>query len=74
MQEQVVPKFCQFRLEKALILAGSDFDKLGFSNRGEISASLKLVGKVVWKNDRFARWEMRREKVLAYDFRKEVGI
>ena len=32
-----------------------------FFKRGEMSASLKLVGKVAWENDRFVRWEMRRE-------------
>ena len=57
-----------------LKLEGSDFDYPGFFKRGEMSASLKLVGKVAWENDRFARWEMRSEKVSAHDFRREVGI
>ena len=43
-----------------LKLEGSDFDRPGFFKRGEVSASLKLVGKVAWENDRFARQEMRR--------------
>ena len=62
------------RLEMGLKLEGSEFDKPGFFKRGEMSASLKLVGKVVWENDRFARWEMRREKVSAHDFKREDGI
>ena len=57
-----------------LKLERSDFDKPGFSKRGEMSASLKLVGKVAWENDRFARWEIKRQKVSAHDFRREVGI
>ena len=32
-----------------LKLEGSDFDKPGFFKRGEMSASLKLVGKVAWR-------------------------
>ena len=62
------------RLEMGLRLERSDFDKPCFFKRGEISASLNLVGKVAWENDRFARWEMRREKVDAHDFKREVGI
>ena len=62
------------RLEMGLKLEGSDFDKPGFFKRGEMSANLKLVGKVAWEKDRFARWEMRREKVSAHDFRREVGM
>ena len=57
-----------------LKLEGSDFDKPGFFKRGEMSASLKLVGKVAWEKDRFARGEMKREKVSAHDFRREVGM
>ena len=60
-------------LEMGLKLEGSDFDKPVFK-RGEMSASLKLVGKVAWENDKFARWGMRREKVSAHDFRRDVGI
>ena len=55
-----------------LKLEGSDFDRPGFFKRGEMSASLKLAEKVAW--DRFARWDMRREKVSAHDFKREVGI
>ena len=62
------------RLEIGLKLEGSDFDRPGFFKRGEMSASLKLAGKVAWENDRFARWDMRREKVSAHDFKREVGI
>ena len=62
------------RLEMSLKLEGSDFDKPGFFKRGEMSASLKLAGKVAWEKDRFARWEMRREKVSAHDFKREVGM
>ena len=62
------------RLEMGLKLEGSDFDKPGLFRRGEMSASLKLVGKVALENDKFARCVMRREKVSAHDFRREVGI
>ena len=57
------------RLEMGLKLEGSHFDKLGFFKRGEMSASLKLVGKNAWENDKFARLEMRKERVSAHDFR-----
>ena len=57
-----------------LKLEGSDFDKPGFFNRGEMSANLKLVGKVAREKDRFARWELRREKLSAHDFKREVGM
>ena len=62
------------RLEMDLKWEGSDSDKPGYFKRDEMSASLKFVGKVAWENDRFARWEMRREKISAHDFRREVGI
>ena len=75
-QERVAPKFCKLLLllEMGLKLEGSDFDKPGFFKNGEMSASLKLVGKVAWENDNFASWETRREKVSAHDFRRDVGI
>ena len=41
-----------------LKLEGSDFDKPGFFKWGEMSASLKLVGKVVWENDRLVVYLM----------------
>ena len=66
-----------FRLESldiGLKLARSDFGKPGFFNRGEISASLNLDGKVAWVKDRFAKCEMRMEKVSAHDFRSDVGM
>ena len=39
-----------------------------------ISASLNLDGKVAWVKDRFAKCEMRMEKVSAHDFRSDVGM
>ena len=62
------------RFDIGLKFAGSDFGKPGFFNRGEMSASLNLVGKVAWVKDRFARCEMRMEKVSAHDFMSDVGM
>ena len=58
------------RLEMSLKWEGSDSDKPGYFKREEMSKSLKFVGKFAWENDRLARWEMRREKVSAHDFRR----
>ena len=63
-----------FRLDIGLKFARSDFGKPGFFSRGEISASLNFEGKVTWVKDRFARCEMRMEKVSAHDFRSDVGM
>ena len=63
-----------FRLDIGLKFARSDFGKPGFFNSGEISASLNLDGKVAWVKDRFAKCEMRMEKVLVHDFRSDVGM
>ena len=63
-----------FRLDIGLKFARSDFGKPGFFSRGEISASLNLDGKVAWVKDRFARYEMRMEKVSAHDFRSYVRM
>ena len=63
-----------FKLEIGLKFARSDFGKPGFSSRGVISASLNFEGKVAWVKDRFARCEMRMEKVSAHDFRSDVGM
>ena len=63
-----------FRLDIGLKFARSDFGQPGFFSRGEISASLNLEGKVVWVKDRFARCEMRMEKVSVHDFRSNVGM
>ena len=52
-----------FRLDIGLKFARSDFGKPGFFSRGEISASLNLEGKVAWVKDRFAKCEMRMEKL-----------
>ena len=63
-----------FRLDIGLKFARSDFGKPGFFSRGEISASLNLDGKVVWVKDRFAKCDMRMEKVSEHDFRSDVGM
>ena len=63
-----------FRFDIGLKFARSDFGKPGFFNSGEISASLNLDGKVAWVKDKFAKCEMRMEKVPAHDFRSEVGM
>ena len=63
-----------FRLDIGLKFARSDFGKPGFFRRGEISASLNLEGKVAWVKDRFAKCEMRIEKLLPHDFRSDVGM
>ena len=39
-----------------------------------MSASLNFDGKVAWVKDRFARWEMRMEKVSRHDFSSEVEM
>ena len=63
-----------FRFDIGLKFARSDFGKLGFFNSGEISASLNLDGKMACVKDRFAKCEMRKEKVSAHDFRSDVGM
>ena len=63
-----------FRLDIGLKFARSDFGKPGLFSRGEISASLNFEGKVAWAEDRFARCEMRMEKVSAHNFRSDVGM
>ena len=59
-----------FRLDNGLKFARSDFDKPGFFSRGEISVSLNLDGKVACVKERFAKCEMRMEKVSV----REVGV
>ena len=54
-----------FRLDIGLKFARTDFGKPGFFSRGEISASLNLDGKVACVKDRFAKCEMKMEKVSA---------
>ena len=39
-----------------------------------MSASLNFDGKVTWVKERYARCEMRMEKVSAHDFISEVGM
>ena len=39
-----------------------------------MSASLNFDGKVAWVKERFARCEMRMEKVSAQDVTSEVGM
>ena len=51
------------RLDIGLKFARSDFGKPGFISRGEISASLNLDRKVACVKERFARCEMKMEKV-----------
>ena len=63
-----------FRFDIGLKFARSDLGKPGFFNSGEISASLNLDGKVAWVKERFAKCEMRMEKVSAHDLRSDVGM
>ena len=63
-----------FKLEIGLKFVSSDFGKPGFFSRGVMNASLNFEGKVAWVKDRFARSEMRMEKVSAHDFRSDVGM
>jgi len=63
-----------FRFDIVLKFVRSDFGKPGFFNSGEISASLNLDGKVAWEKERFAKCEIRMEKVSAHDFRSDVGM
>ena len=62
------------RLDIGLKFARSDFGKPSFLSRGEISASLNSEGIVAWMKDRFARCEMRIEKVSAHNFRSHVEM
>ena len=39
-----------------------------------MSASLNFDGNVAWVNDKFARCEVRMEKMSAHDFSSEVGM
>ena len=61
-------------LDISLKFARSDFGKPGFFSRGEISASLNLEGKVACVKERFAKCEMRMEKVSVHDFRSDIGM
>ena len=63
-----------FRLDVDLKFARSDFGEPDFFSRVEMSASLYLDGKVAWVKDRFAKCEIRMEKVSAHDFRSNVGM
>ena len=63
-----------FKFEIGRKFESSDFCRLGFFRRDEMSASLNFDEKVVWVNERFARCEMRMEKVSAQDFTTEVGM
>ena len=63
-----------FRLDIGLKFANPILANQVFFSRGEISASLNFEGKVAWVKDRFARCEMRIEKVSAHDFRNDVGM
>ena len=63
-----------FRLDIGLKFVRTDFGKPGFFSRGEINASLNFEGKVACVKDRFAKCEMKMEKVLAHDFRSDIGM
>ena len=63
-----------FRLDIGLKFARSDSGKPGFFSRGEISVSLNLDGKAACVKERFAKCEVRMEKVSVHDFRSDVGI
>ena len=63
-----------FRFDIGLKFQRSDFVKPGFFSTSEISTNLNFEGKVAWVKDRFAKCEMRMEKVLAQDFSSGVGM
>ena len=63
-----------FRLDIGLKFARSDFGKPGFFSRGEISAISNFDGNRACAKDRFAKCDMRMEKVSAHDFRSDVGM
>ena len=63
-----------FKFEMGWKFESSDFGRPDFFRRGEMSASLNFDEKVAWVNERFARCEMRMEKVSAQDFTSEVGM
>ena len=47
---------------------------VSFFSRGEMITSLNLDGKMAWVRDRFAKCDMRMEKVSAHDFRSDVRM
>ena len=63
-----------FRLDISLKFPRSDFGKPGFFSRAELSANLNFERNVAWVKDRFARCEMRMEKVSAHDFKSDAGM
>ena len=63
-----------FKFEIGRKFESSDFGKPGFFRSGEMSASLNFDGNVAWVKDKFARCEMRMEKMSAHDFSSEVGM
>ena len=52
-----------FKFEIGRKFESSDFGKSGFFRSGEMSASLNFDGYVAWVKDKFARCEMRMEKM-----------
>ena len=63
-----------FKFEIGRKFESSGFGRPGFFRKSEMSANLNFDGKVAWVNKRFARCEMRTEKVSAQDFTSEVGM
>ena len=63
-----------FKFEIGRKFESLDFGRPSFLRRGEMSASLNFDGKVAWVNERFARCEMRMEKVSTQDFTSEVEM
>ena len=63
-----------FKFEIDRKFESSDFGRPGFFRRGEMSASSNFDGNAAWVKDRFARCEMRMEKMSAHDFSSEVGM
>ena len=63
-----------FKFEIGRKLERSDFGRPGFFRRGEMSASLNFDRNMAWVKDRFARCEIRMEKMSAHDLSSEVGM
>ena len=63
-----------FKFEIDRKFESSDIGKPGFFRRGEMRASLNFDGNAAWVKGRFARCEMRMEKIYEHDFSSEVGM
>ena len=69
---KILPMVLEFEIGRKF--ESSDFARPGFFRRGKMSASLNFDGNATWVKDKFARCEMRMERMSAHNFSSEVGI